>query len=171
MIMNKNILLAMDGSRSFLFDGHAVRAGEHGSNPWCCVIDILKALDNRPYPGKKYHVTEALKGLDADEWILNALPDAEGVMQPTACVFESGLYFLIGKSRKPSAKKFQAWVRKEVLPAINKTGTYTVPTAAPAITNDNVLELLEAMIQEIRSKDVRIQDQKRLVDASVQALD
>jgi phage antirepressor protein len=40
---------------------------------------------------------------------------------------ESGLYSLIVASKLPAAKKFKRWVTSEVLPAIRKTGSYTVP--------------------------------------------
>lgn len=40
---------------------------------------------------------------------------------------ESGLYALIIASKLPAAKKFKRWVTSEVLPAIRKTGTYSVP--------------------------------------------
>ena len=44
-----------------------------------------------------------------------------------ALVNEPGLYYLIFTSRKKEAKKFQRWVRHEVLPAIRKTGGYELP--------------------------------------------
>lgn len=39
---------------------------------------------------------------------------------------ESGLYSLIFSSKLPKAREFKRWVTSEVLPAIRKTGTYTV---------------------------------------------
>jgi prophage antirepressor-like protein len=39
---------------------------------------------------------------------------------------ESGLYRLIFKSRKPVAERFQDWLANEVLPSIQKTGTYSI---------------------------------------------
>ena len=51
--------------------------------------------------------------------------------QEMRVINESGLYSLILGSRKPEAKKFKKWVTAEVLPAIRKTGRYTVPQAAP----------------------------------------
>jgi prophage antirepressor-like protein len=39
---------------------------------------------------------------------------------------ESGLYSLILSSKLDSAKKFKRWVTSEVLPAIRKTGSYSV---------------------------------------------
>ena len=41
-------------------------------------------------------------------------------------VTEAGLYRLIFKSRKPVAKRFQRWVFHEVLPAIRKSGSYSL---------------------------------------------
>jgi prophage antirepressor-like protein len=40
---------------------------------------------------------------------------------------ESGLYSLILRSEKPEAKTFKKWVCSEVLPAIRKKGTYSLP--------------------------------------------
>lgn len=45
----------------------------------------------------------------------------------TTIINESGLYSLIMSSKLPSAKKFKRWVTSEVLPALKKTGTYTMP--------------------------------------------
>lgn len=42
---------------------------------------------------------------------------------------ESGLYSLIFSSKLPAAKRFKRWVTSEVLPALRRTGQYTVPTA------------------------------------------
>ena len=53
---------------------------------------------------------------------------------------ESGLYSLILSSKLPSAKRFKRWVTSEVLPALRKTGSYTVPEAAPRVlTPDDYL--------------------------------
>lgn len=41
-------------------------------------------------------------------------------------ITESGLYALLARSRKPEAKRFDKWVRKEVLPTIRKTGGYGI---------------------------------------------
>ena len=39
---------------------------------------------------------------------------------------ESGLYSLVLSSKLPAAQKFKRWVTNEVLPAIRKTGSYSV---------------------------------------------
>ena len=48
-----------------------------------------------------------------------------------ATVNEPGLYTLVLGSRKPEAKRFKRWVTHEVLPAIRRTGRYSVPGLAP----------------------------------------
>jgi hypothetical protein len=46
-------------------------------------------------------------------------------------VDESGLYRLILRCDKPQAEPFMEWVTAEVLPAIRKTGTYSVQYETP----------------------------------------
>lgn len=48
-------------------------------------------------------------------------------MQTATVINESGLYSLILSSKLPAAKKFKRWVTSEVLPAIRKTGSYSLP--------------------------------------------
>lgn len=49
---------------------------------------------------------------------------------------ESGLYSLILSSKLPTAKKFKKWVTSEVLPAIRKTGSYSLPKSPWQIVTD-----------------------------------
>ena len=49
----------------------------------------------------------------------------------TIIINESGLYSLILSSKLPAAKKFKHWVTSEVLPAIRKTGSYSIPKVTP----------------------------------------
>ena len=74
--------------------------------------------------------TEALKPLDDDEKM--TLRNSEGHSgtrggaQFINLITESGLYSLVFRSNKPEAKNFSRWVRKEVLPSIRQSGTYSV---------------------------------------------
>ncbi|WP_242617557.1 BRO-N domain-containing protein [Cecembia calidifontis] len=54
-------------------------------------------------------------------------------MQTVTIISESGLFELVGKSRKPEAKAFRKWVNKEVLPTIRKTGAYMTPLLGKTI--------------------------------------
>ena len=55
-----------------------------------------------------------------------AIHDSMGRNQNVVTINESGMYSLILSSKLPSAKKFKRWVTSEVLPAIRKTGIYSV---------------------------------------------
>ena len=60
---------------------------------------------------------------------------------------EAGLYKLIMSSKKKEAEAFQKWVVKEVLPAIRKTGSYSVSNAS-----DRVIAIEEQKMQLERAK-------------------
>jgi len=47
---------------------------------------------------------------------------------------ESGLYSLILSSKLPTAKKFKRWVTSDVLPAIRKTGSYSIQSKPDSYT-------------------------------------
>lgn len=94
-------------------------------NPWWVLADVCKALEIG-------NSRMAACGLDDDEKDGVSITDSIGRMQTVTAINESGLYSLILKSRKPSAKRFKKWVTSEVLPSIRaaccccKTGGYMV---------------------------------------------
>jgi prophage antirepressor-like protein len=67
---------------------------------------------------------------DKESWIYhqyipdNAETGSEGGPQDVVVVTEPGLYRLIFRSDKPTARAFQDWLFQEVLPVIRKTGSY-----------------------------------------------
>ncbi len=68
---------------------------------------------------------QAISRLDDDEKGVIS-KDTPGGVQNVQIVNESGLYTLILSSRKSAAKKFKRWVTHEVLPAIRRTGEYSL---------------------------------------------
>jgi hypothetical protein len=72
---------------------------------------------------------DAVSGLDDDEKLTSVIPTA-GQNRSVNLINESGLYALIFKSKKESAKKFRKWVTKEVLPSIRKKGSYGIDRLA-----------------------------------------
>ena len=123
---------------AFTFESQNLRVttGDDGE-PWFVATDVCAALCIQ-------NTTDALKRLDDDEKGIDSI-DTLGGKQDMAVVNESGLYVLILGSRKPEAKRFKRWVTHEVLPAIRRTGSYSVPgtvAALPAPTQDRVTALL-----------------------------
>lgn len=113
----------------FTFEGNVVRTqADIVGNPWWVakdVCDVLGIKNNR----------DAIARLDDDQKASVLLDGSE-----FGTINESGLYTLILRSNKDSAKKFRKWVTSEVLPTIRKTGSYSLalnekariyPTAEP----------------------------------------
>ncbi|MBQ6004835.1 MAG: GIY-YIG nuclease family protein [Selenomonadaceae bacterium] len=84
--------------------------------------DLCRALDIK-------NPTMAMKQLHEDERAKFNLGLPYGEVN---VVNEPGFYRLVFSSRKKEASDFQRWVYHDVLPTINKTGSYSI--AAPAIS-------------------------------------
>lgn len=124
----------------FQFEAHAVRVQvDDAGLPWFNANDVCDALEmGNPSQAIKSHV-------DADDLQKLEVVDNLGRTQRANHVNESGLYALILGSTKDAAKRFKRWVTGEVLPAIRKTGAYSVPGALaslPAPTQDRVSAIL-----------------------------
>lgn len=100
------------------FKGHGVRIVMVKGDPWFVASDVCRVLEIA-------NSRDALTRLDDDEKGV-ATTDTLGGKQELAIVSESGLYSLILTSRKAEAKQFKRWIVHEVLPAIRKTGGYSL---------------------------------------------
>lgn len=120
-----------------------VRAGE----PWFITADVARVLGYRD-------ASNAGRVLDDDEKDTHNVSTPGGEQRVTI-INESGLYALVLRSRKPEARKFAKWVTSEVLPAIRKTGSYSLPyTAQPRdkLTldqGDELRSMLETAAQKL----------------------
>jgi len=103
--------------QTFNFQNNQVRIIEQDGEPWFVAADVCEILNIQ-------NPTMSLKYLDEGEKAKFNL----GYGSPANIISESGLYKFIMRSDKPEAKTFQNWVTQEVLPAIRKTGSYTLPT-------------------------------------------
>ncbi len=87
--------------------------------PWAVGKDVAVALGYaKPTDAVRKHVDTEDRGISKME-----TPSGE---QDTVIINESGMYSLILSSKLPSAKRFKRWVTSEVLPALRKTGSYTI---------------------------------------------
>ena len=87
--------------------------------PWFVGKDVAVALGyEKPRDAVYKHVEQEDKGV-------SEMQTPSGKQQMTI-INESGLYALIFGSKLDSAKRFKHWVTYEVLPAIRKTGAYSM---------------------------------------------
>lgn len=124
--------------------------------PWFVAKDLAKALGYK-------NTNQAIKDNTEDE-DRGASPVATpSGNQNMVTLNESGLYSLIFGSKLESAKKFKRWVTSEVLPALRKTGTYTMP--------NNPLDILELHYQAIKQVDRKVEAIDSRVDALKEELE
>jgi len=100
--------------------GQAVRTVVIDGEPWFVAADLAEVLGLA-------NIHSSLALLDDDERGIQTMDTPSGLQQ-LATVNEAGLYSLTFRSRKPAAKQFKRWVTHEVLPAIRRTGTFSVAT-------------------------------------------
>lgn len=111
----------------FAFEDNLVRTIlDENNEPWFVAKDVCRVLEIANH-------RDAVAQLDEDEKDAVGISDAIGREQETTIISESGLYALVFRSRKPQAREFSRWVRKEVLPALRRTGTYTLAEQDKAV--------------------------------------
>ena len=103
---------------SFSFENFSVRAINRNGEIWFVAADVGAVLGLG-------NVRSSIALLDDAEKGVHTVDTPSG-KQEMSIINESGLYALILRSRKPEAKRFRKWVTSEVLPAIRKTGSYSV---------------------------------------------
>lgn len=92
--------------------------------PWFVGKDVATALGYKePTKATREKVDNEDKGVSKIDTPMGA--------QNMIIINESGLYSLILSSKLPNAKKFKRWVTNEVLPAIRKTGSYSIEPLQP----------------------------------------
>lgn len=142
----------------FDFQGNAVRivCGEDGE-PGFNANDVCQALG---YANPRKAVLDHVDPEDVTK--RDTL--TPGGAQAQSYINESGLYALIFGSTKPEAKAFKRWVTHEVLPAIRKTGRYSLSSEASvqeAIENNlKLVDLLRSCMALYGALGLR--GQKRL---------
>jgi anti-repressor protein len=108
----------------FTYEGATVRTVIVEGEPWFVLADLCRILDLANPSGVAARL---------DPQSLNTVRLAEGNRgNPNVTIVnESGMYEVVIRSDKPGAVAFRRWITAEVLPAIRKTGAYSVAAALP----------------------------------------
>ena len=132
--------------------------------PWFVGRDVATALGYaKPENAIAAHVFEE----DKTSTLIQG--SGSNYKSKTIIINESGLYALVFGSKLESAKRFKHWVTSEVLPAIRKTGSYSVKTTGQQrfdLMNQEVLavqKLQNEMMSKLDALEVaRKQDRQAL---------
>ena len=110
-----------------------IKTMDINGEPWFVGADVAKALG---YSNARDAIFKHVDDEDKDV----AKCDTLGGTQKLTVINESGLYSLVLCSKLPTAKRFKHWVTHEVLPAIRKTGSYSIIPKARALTTDDYMK-------------------------------
>ena len=107
--------------RTFLFETVPVRAQMDGAGEILFrAEDVCAALElGNPWQALATHVAE-------DDLQKMEVIDSLGRIQQSNFVYLPGLYSLVFGSKKDAARRFKRWVTHDVLPSIQKTGSYSL---------------------------------------------
>ena len=94
--------------------------------------------------------------------------------QDVLCLSEQGLYFFLGRSDKKKALPYQMWIAGDVIPAIRKTGAYSVkPMSQLEIVRYSLDKLIEQeqQIQAIREEQESVKIEQTAIRDKVDDLE
>lgn len=131
----------------FDFDDESVRAVLIDGDPWFVGKDVCRALEIVDHQ-------QALERLVDDEKDGVGITDPIGRQQTATVISEPGVYRLVFTSRSEAAERFRTWLCHEVLPALRKTGQYTMSEHVGRTTrmerDDDPIDLDAAPLGQIR---------------------
>lgn len=120
-----------------------VRTILQDGEPWFVGNDVATAL------GYAKARNAVAMHVDEDDALKQGVTDSLGRTQETVFINESGVYSLVFGSKLESAKAFKRWITHEVIPAIRKTGTYSVQQK-PATMLDALSQTVQALQEQER---------------------
>lgn len=160
--MENNSLVAFNNDA---FGG--IRGMEIDGEPWFVGKDIAIALGY-------VDTSDALKKHVDEEDKLTRQFDWSGQKREMYIINESGLYSLIFESKLPNAKAFKHWVTKEVLPALRKTGSYSIhPTKANNIKYRSINSYSPDELRklaDLREKEATLREELTTVEVKIRNL-
>lgn len=131
--------------------------------PWAAGIDVAKALGYaNPQKAIRDHVDPEDKGVNDSFTHMNESFTNSG--SKIILINESGLYSLILSSKLPKAKAFKRWVTHEVLPALRKTGRYSIEDESDSPSP--VYETKRTSVGEVASLLLQLKQIQRAQGAS-----
>lgn len=134
-----------------------VRVIEINGEPWFVGKDIAESLGySNTRDALEAHVdTEDKRIFQKSESATFEIPN-----RGLTLVNRSGVYALILSSKLPTAKKFKRWVTSEILPSIEKHGTYMTPEVIErTLTDPDYIIRLATTLKEERQKRKALEQQ------------
>jgi prophage antirepressor-like protein len=133
----------------FPVTGQAVRAIEINGEPYFVAADVAAVLG---YGGGARNAVarlpERMKGVEGI--------NTPGGQQNMTVLTEAGVYRLVMRSNLPAAEDFQDWLAEKVIPAIRKTGSYSVPSAPAQLSPRELAQLVIAEADRADAAEAKV---------------
>lgn len=113
----------------FHYGDEQVRTYEEDGEIWFIATDVARILGFSD-------ATHMTRGLDSDEVGLHNVETRAG-SRSVSVINLAGLFHVLNTARVEAVRPFKRWVNHEVLPSIYRTGSYSLPGAAPAPTTED----------------------------------
>lgn len=126
----------------------SVRIVMRDGEPWFVASDVAKALGfANPSDAVNRHCKKTIKTP------FNVIHEGGNNPVQINLIPEADVYRLVMRSNVSGAEEFQTWVCEEVLPALRKTGQYSIAQSAPALPDfTNPAEAARAWANEYEAK-------------------
>ena len=108
----------------FHYGDEQVRTYEEDGEIWFIATDVARILGHRG-------ASDMTRNLEEDEVGTHIVRMRAG-SRSVSTISLAGLFHALNTSRVEAARPFKRWVNHEVLPSIYRTGSYSLPGAAPS---------------------------------------
>lgn len=127
----------------FHYGDEQVRTYEEDGEIWFIATDVARVLGYRSAP-------DMTRNLEEDEVGTHIVRMRAG-SRSVSTISLAGLFHVLNTARVEAVRPFKRWVNHEVLPSIYRTGSYSLPGAAPTATTSfeiqaRVLDTLKNVI-------------------------
>ena len=145
----------------------SVRSLEIDNEPWFVGKDIAEAL------GYSDTNKAVAMHVDDDDKKLNDKTSPSFGQRGATIINESGLYSLVLSSKLPEAKEFKRWITHDVIPAIRRTGGYslqipqTLPEALRAYADEVEAHEHTKQVLEIAKPKAKVYDEFVDIDHTI----
>jgi prophage antirepressor-like protein len=139
---------------TFPITGQAVRTAELRGEPAVVANDVCAVLQHSNPRQAVAKLPERMKGVTE--------VDTPGGPQRMTVLTEAGVYRLVMRSNLPAAEAFQDWLAEEVLPALRRTGSYSVAPRHELPTSfAEALELAAKQARELEAAAPMVEQAKQ----------
>jgi len=160
--MNSKISSIAEVNSAFLmtalFEGHLIRAVGSVEAPRFLTKEICEATGINKHHDALNRLPDWAKGGPVK---VDPLEGRSGGSQEMSTLTEAGVYFLLMRSNKPEAERFQRWLCTEVLPQIRKQGFYVAHGMDPRLVQVRQGRQLLAKAAKLRAEAEEIEDEAR----------